>query len=46
LESYKNKTQPLIDYYANKNLVVHINGEKDIKDVFDDIRDVLDKYVN
>jgi adenylate kinase len=25
---------------------VHINGEKDIKDVFDDIRDVLDKYVN
>jgi adenylate kinase len=46
LESYKNKTQPLIDYYANKNLVVHINGEKDIKDVFDDIRDVLDKYLN
>ncbi|RNI14475.1 adenylate kinase [Methanohalophilus sp. RSK] len=46
LESYKNKTQLLIDYYANKNLVVHINGEKGIKDVFDDIRDVLDKYVN
>ncbi|APH39250.1 adenylate kinase [Methanohalophilus halophilus] len=46
LESYKNKTQPLIDYYANKDLVVHINGEKDIKDVFDDIRGVLDKYVN
>ncbi|WP_462272398.1 adenylate kinase [Methanohalophilus sp.] len=46
LESYKNKTQPLIDYYANKNLLVHINGEKGINSVFDDIRVVLDKYVN
>ncbi|ODV50541.1 adenylate kinase [Methanohalophilus euhalobius] len=46
LESYKAKTQPLIDYYNEKDLVVNINGEKDIKDVFDDIRGVLDKYVN
>ena len=44
LESYKEKTQPLIDYYDEADLLVTIDGAGDIKDVFADICNVLDQY--
>lgn len=37
LEVYEEQTQPLIDYYKNKNVLVNIDGEGDIDKVFGDI---------
>ncbi|WP_440952510.1 adenylate kinase [Methanococcoides sp. FTZ1] len=44
LESYKEKTQPLIDYYNEKDLLVNIDGAGEIGRVFSDICEVLDQY--
>ncbi|RKD25419.1 Adenylate kinase [Caminicella sporogenes DSM 14501] len=37
IEVYLKETAPLIDYYNNKGILVDINGEQDIKKVFEDI---------
>lgn len=37
LKIYKNKTQPLLDYYDHKNLLLVINGENSKGQVFKDI---------
>ncbi|MFO7703197.1 MAG: adenylate kinase [Psychroflexus maritimus] len=37
LKIYKNKTQPLLDYYEKKDLLLVIDGEKSSDQVFDDI---------
>ncbi|WIF95572.1 adenylate kinase [Caminicella sporogenes] len=37
IEVYLKETTPLIDYYNNKGILVDINGEQDIKKVFEDI---------
>jgi len=37
LKIYKNKTQPLLDYYEKKNLLLVIDGEKSSDQVFEDI---------
>ncbi len=37
LKIYKNKTQPLLDYYEKKDLLLVIDGEKPSDQVFDDI---------
>ena len=37
IEVYLNETQPLIEYYKDKNILVTINGEQDINVVFQDI---------
>ncbi|QWC00773.1 adenylate kinase [Mycoplasmatota bacterium] len=37
LKIYKNKTQPLLDYYENKNLLLVIDGENSSDQVFEDI---------
>ena len=41
---YKKQTQPLIEYYSKKDILRTIDGEKDIHQIFEDIRRVLDKY--
>lgn len=43
LDIYESKTQPLIDYYAEKNLLKSINGDQDIKKVLGDILTILAK---
>ncbi|MFQ6072589.1 MAG: adenylate kinase [Methanosarcinales archaeon] len=42
LKVYKKQTQPLIDYYSKKKLLVTINGENEILKIFEDICVVLD----
>ena len=44
LVSYHNKTQPLIKYYEDCDLLVTIAGAGDISEVFDSIIRVLDQY--
>lgn len=41
LEIYHEQTQPLIDYYTNKNILVEVDGTKDMAEVFDAIVKVL-----
>ena len=40
LDVYHNETAPLLDYYAKRDQVIHIDGMQDIEDVFNDIKNV------
>ncbi len=42
LSVYHDQTAPLIEYYKNQNILVEINGDQKIEDVFSDITKVLD----
>lgn len=44
LNVYKKQTQPLIDYYAEKGILVTLEGTKDINEVFEDIKAILTKF--
>lgn len=37
IELFHKVTEPVLDYYKSKNLLVEINGEKKIQEVFNDI---------
>ena len=37
LDAYKKQTMPILDYYKTRNLIVSIDGEKEIDDVFKQI---------
>ncbi len=39
---YHEQTQPLIDYYAGKNILKSVDGTKDMKEVFKDIQAILE----
>ena len=41
LNIYHQETSPLIDYYNDRNIVSHINGEADISDVSQSIKEIL-----
>jgi adenylate kinase len=41
LSVYHEQTQPLIDYYAQKNILKEVDGTKDMNDVFSDIVNIL-----
>ncbi len=41
---YKKQTQPLIEYYKEKSLLRTIDGGKDISQVFEDIKKLLEQY--
>ena len=43
LKVYHEQTQPLIDYYAKKNVLAEVDGTKDMEDVFNDIVTILGK---
>jgi adenylate kinase len=45
LNVYKMQTQPLIDYYLKKGILVTLDGNKDIDEVLEDIKAVLAKFV-
>lgn len=38
---YKSQTEPLIDYYAKQGKLINIDGDKDVNEVFEDIKKVL-----
>jgi adenylate kinase len=41
LEVYERQTQPLIDFYNNKNLLSTVDGTKAINEVFESICNIL-----
>ena len=43
LKVYHEQTQPLIDYYAKKNILAEVDGTKDMEDVFNAIVEILGK---
>ncbi|MFZ5644377.1 MAG: adenylate kinase [Bacillota bacterium] len=43
LKAYQDKTQPLIDYYKEKGLLLDVNGDQEIKKVLEDIVSALKK---
>ena len=45
LEVYRNQTEPLKEYYKKKGKLFQIKGNNVIKDVFDQIVDVLDRLI-
>jgi adenylate kinase len=42
LQVYHEQTQPLIEYYTEKNVLVEVDGTKDIDDVFASIVKILE----
>lgn len=44
LDVYKKQTQPLINYYEEKGILVTLDGTKDIDVVFKDIKGILAKF--
>ena len=41
LNVYVNQTKPLLDYYANSGILVNINGQQSIDEVFSEVESVL-----
>jgi adenylate kinase len=44
LNVYKKQTQPLIDYYKRKEILRTIDGSKEISQIFEEIKKVLEEY--
>ncbi|WP_018138662.1 MULTISPECIES: adenylate kinase [unclassified Thioalkalivibrio] len=44
LKVYEEQTQPLIEYYARRGLLKHVNGTRDIALIFDEVRQLLGKH--
>ena len=44
LDVYKKQTQPLINYYGSKKILQTIDGSKEIPQIFEEIKDVLEEY--
>jgi adenylate kinase len=44
LAVYKKQTQPLIEYYQKKGILQNINGAKDISEIYEDIKRILERY--
>jgi len=38
LETYKAQTQPLIKFYSDKNLLVNIDGNREVNQIYEDIK--------
>jgi adenylate kinase len=45
LETYKIRTEPLIAYYKKQGKLFMIKGNKPVKDVFENIREILDRLI-
>ncbi|MBU4373146.1 MAG: adenylate kinase [Euryarchaeota archaeon] len=41
---YKKQTQPLMEYYNKKSLLKTLDGGKDISQIFEDLKKVLEEY--
>ncbi len=46
IEIYEEETEPLIDYYTDKNILININGSQPIDKVTEDIVDSIERGVN
>lgn len=43
LETYLNQTMPIVNYYEKLNLVKRIDGSRSIDEVYEDVRQLLNK---
>lgn len=43
LEVYREQTQPLVDYYSDKDLLVNIDGDQSIDEVTESLLDAIEK---
>lgn len=43
LDVYHEQTQPLVDFYQGKGILVDVDGTKGLMDVFNEIVDILQK---
>jgi adenylate kinase len=43
LEVYKKQTEPLINYYKDKSILVNVDGERDIQTIFNDLVSIAEK---
>lgn len=41
LAVYSEKTAPLIDYYQDKDMLVEVDGDREIDDIYEDVKDLL-----
>lgn len=41
IETYKNETEPLIQFYKNKGILVNIDGNRDINEIYADIKKAI-----
>lgn len=41
LDVYAKQTSPLINYYQDKNLLVSVNGDQDVDDVYKDVKEAI-----
>jgi len=41
IDTYKNETEPLIKYYGDRNLLRNIDGDKDVQEIFKEIKTSL-----
>lgn len=46
LESYEKETSPVVSYYRKKGLVYDVDASRDIKDVYNDIKTIIEKHIN
>ena len=46
LEVNQKQTKPLLDFYETKGYLRNINGQQDIRKVFDDLDQLLGAYMN
>ena len=46
IKVYHRKTEPLIEYYREKGILEVVDGTKDIKSIFEEIKEILAKRVN
>ena len=42
LSIYHKETEPIIEFYKEKSILFTVNGERPVKEIFDDIRHILD----
>ncbi len=42
LETYKNETAPLIDFYSKKGLLRNVDGDKEIDDIYQSIKEIIE----
>ena len=42
-EMYQEKTEPIINYYKQKNVLVEINGEDSVENIFNEIEKIINK---
>lgn len=41
IQTYKDETAPLVEYYSKRNLLINIDGNKDPQDIFNELLNVL-----